>query len=300
VATSSNPNRGLGRGLSALIPSNALANVAETLPTEIEIDHIEVNPEQPRTVMNAETLEELTQSVKEHGIIQPLLVTKLPSPETEKRFQLVAGERRLRAAQAAGLTHVPVTVRETTRRDQLELALTENVQREDLSALEEAQAYRRLADEFSLTQQQIAERVGCSRTKVTNRIRLLELPSEILEALSSGRISEGHARALLAAEGLTEQLEVLQRIERKNLSVRQTEQIVRGLRKLETSQKRGRLPDPELEELADVLRRNLGTKIGLRRTKRGNGTLTIHFFSTAELDGILERLLPEWHSQNDN
>lgn len=300
MATSNNPNRGLGRGLSALIPDNALGNIVEKLPTEIEITHIEVNPEQPRTVMNPETLEELTQSVKEHGIIQPLLVTKLSGPDNTLRFRLVAGERRLRAAQAAGLTHVPVTVRETTQLGQLELALIENVQREDLSALEEAQAYRRLADEFSLTQQQIAERVGCSRTKVTNRLRLLELPSEILEALSSGRISEGHARALLATEKLAAQLELLQRIERKNLSVRQTEQMVRELQKLGTSKKRSPLPDPELEELANALRRNLGTKIGLRRTKRGNGTLTIHFFSTAELDGVLERLLPEWRSQDIN
>ena len=294
MAASSRPGRGLGRGLSALIPGDALDGAGAKVVTEVAIDRVEVNPEQPRTAMDGEALAELTRSVKEHGIIQPLLVTELPGEGGPPRYRLVAGERRLRAAEAAGLTRVPVTVRETTSRDQLELALIENVQREDLSALEEARAYRRLVDEFALTQLQLAERVGCSRTKITNRLRLLELPPAVLDALNGGRISEGHARALLAAEELDERLEVLRRVEREGLSVRQTERVVRGLRKLGAPRRRGVAPDPELEELAEALRRKLGTKVGLRRTKRGSGTLTIHFYSDEELDGVLERLLPDW------
>ena len=300
MAASSTPSRGLGRGLSALIPGDVLDDAGAKVVTEIAIDRVEVNPEQPRAAMDGEALAELTRSVKEHGIIQPLLVTELPRDGGPPRYRLVAGERRLRAAEAAGLTRVPVTVRETTSRDQLELALIENVQREDLSALEEARAYRRLVDEFGLTQLQLAERVGCSRTKVTNRLRLLELPPAVLDALEGSRISEGHARALLAAEELDERLEVLRRVEREGLSVRQTERLVRGLRKLGTPRRRGAAPDPELEELAEALRRTLGTKVGLRRTKRGSGTLTIHFFSDEELDGVLERLLPEWVAERDD
>ena len=186
-----------------------------------------------------------------------------------------------------------MTVRETSSREQLELALIENLQREDLGPLEEAEAYRRLVDEFGLTQLQVAERMGRSRATVTNRLRLLELPPALLDALAAGRISEGHARALLAIDGLDERLEVLRRVEREGLSVRQTERLVRGLRQF-GPRRRSPAPDPELDELAEALRRSLGTKVGLRRTKRGSGTLTIQFYSDEQLDGLLERLLPEW------
>ena len=297
MTTDRGPARGLGRGLGALIPSGAPPGDAGERPvTEIAIAEIEANPHQPRLMMDDEALDELTQSVREHGVIQPLLVTALPPGEPAGvRYRLIAGERRLRAAAAAGLTRVPVTVRETTDRDQLELALIENVQREDLNPIEEAGAYRRLIDDFGLTQQQTADRVGCSRAKVANRLRLLELPPEVLEALQEARISEGHARALLAAPSNLARLAILARVEREGLSVRQTERLARAAQSPTPPQPAaGAVHDPDIEALEDALRLRLGTKVGLRRGRGGRGTLTIHFHSDEELDGVLERLLPEW------
>ena len=272
-------------------------------PLEVPIGSIEANPEQPRSQFGSAALADLAQSVREHGVLQPLLVTELPpgdgaAGEGGPRYRLIAGERRLRAAQAAGLERVPVTVRESVARDQLELALIENVQREDLNALEEARAYARLIEDFGLTQQQVADRVGRSRTVVTNRLRLLELPPAVQDALVEGAVSEGHARALLPVENLDERLDVLRRVQRDGLSVRQTERLVQGLRGLGPARSRGASgsaaarPDPELEAVTEALRQTLGTRVALRRGARGRGTLTIHFHSEEELEGVLERLLP--------
>ena len=298
MTTDRGPARGLGRGLGALIPGGAPpGEIAEQPVTEIAIAEIEANPHQPRLMMDDEALDELTQSVREHGVIQPLLVTELPpgSPGGV-RYRLIAGERRLRAAAAAGLTRVPVTLRESSDRDQLELALIENVQREDLNPIEEARAYRRLIDEFGLTQQQTADRVGCSRAKVANRLRLLELPAEAIEAVQDARVSEGHARALLGAPSFEARLAILARIEREGLSVRQTERLARRAQATGATipTASGELRDPQIEALEEALVRQLGTKVGLRRGRAGRGTLTIHFHSDEELDGVLERLLPEW------
>ena len=299
---------GLGQGLGALIPETppeavAAGGTAEgaapRAPLEVPIGSIEANPEQPRTDFGGAALADLAQSVREHGVLQPLLVTELPVEAGGPRYRLIAGERRLRAAQAAGLERVPVTVRESVPREQLELALIENVQREDLNALEEARAYARLIEDFGLTQQQVADRVGRSRTVVTNRLRLLELPPAAQDALVQGAISEGHARALVPLEELDERLEVLRRVQRDGLSVRQTERLVQGLRGLGPARSRGGTgstsarPDPELEAVTEALRRALGTQVALRRGSRGRGTLTIHFHSDEELEGVLERLLPE-------
>ncbi len=281
---------GLGRGLSALIPEMEAARA----PTaEVEVERILLNPQQPRSTMDVEALAELARSVKEHGVIQPLLVTEIEAEDGTTAYQLIAGERRLRAAKAAGLRRVPVTVRESTPRDLLELALIENVQREDLNPLEEALAYRRLVDEFRLTQQQVADRVGRSRASVTNRLRLLELPPPVQDALAAGEISEGHARALLQVEAPEERLQLLERVVQEGLNVRQTERLARGTRAPRTARRAPPPPpDPEIEALKDALRRSLGTKISLRRGKRGTGTLTIHFYSDEELERVLGHLLP--------
>ena len=296
--------RGLGRGLGALIPGGALpeltgpAGDAARPAAEIAVGDIEANPEQPRTEFGAEALDELARSVREHGVLQPLLVTELPrAPGEPPRYRLIAGERRLRAARAAGLARVPAVVRETAPRDRLELALIENVQREDLSVIEEALAYRRLTGEFGLTQQQTADRVGCSRAQVANRLRLLELPPEALDALRAGRISEGHARALLAAPTAGARLAALRRVEREGLNVRQTEAAVRALRpgavpRPDAARPRDR--DPDAEALEEALRRELGAKVGLRRRKGGSGALTVHFYSDEGLEELLRRLMPDW------
>ena len=289
--------RGLGRGLSALIPDTPAG--AEQAPLgsvyEAPIDSITPNPEQPRTAFDDHALEELTASVREHGVIQPLLVTELPvEPGVGgPRYQLIAGERRLRAAQAAGLDRVPVTVRESVPREQLVLALIENVQREDLNPLEESRAYKRLVEDYGLTQQQVAERVGRSRAAVTNRLRLLELSPEAQHALVGGAITEGHARALLVLREPADQLDALARVQREELSVRDTERLAKRMADGGRKPARAAAPDPEAEAVVEALRRELGTKVTMRRGSRGRGSLTIHFGGNEELNGVLDRLLPE-------
>ncbi|MXW23458.1 MAG: ParB/RepB/Spo0J family partition protein [Chloroflexi bacterium] len=290
--------RGLGRGLSALIPDTPAEPRQAALGAvhEAPIGSIAPNPEQPRSAFDDEALEELTQSVREHGVIQPLLVTELPDDPASPagpRYQLIAGERRLRAAQAAGLERVPVTVRESVPREQLVLALIENVQREDLNPLEESRAYKRLVDDYGLTQQQVAERVGRSRASVTNRLRLLELSPPAQHALVEGAISEGHARALLALRDPVDQVEALERVQREGLSVRDTERLAKRMAEGVSKPRRPAPPDPQVEAVIEALRRELGTKVTMRRGSRGRGSLTIHFGGDEELNGVLDRLLPE-------
>ena len=302
--------RGLGRGLAALIPEAVRAPDARIPTTEVPIERIVVNPWQPRTVMNEEALAELAASIRKHGIIQPLLVSEETTPDGAPRYQLIAGERRLRAATAAGLTHVPVTVRQTTPQELLELALIENVQRADLGPLEEAQAYERLTREFGLTQQQVAERVGKSRTAVANTLRLNQLPDELRASLARGEFSEGHARALLGVPNVERQRLLWRAIVEQQLSVREAEQRANDASFVfassdataadapssdaaaGASDARATHAPPSAEQLAlaDALRSALGTKVTLRRSRRGSGTLTIHFFSDDELEGVLDRL----------
>lgn len=293
------PRRGLGRGLDALIPG-ARDEAAAGLAHEVAIDAVAPNPEQPRMAFDDGALEELTASVREHGVIQPLLVTRLPGEPgaaAGPRYQLIAGERRLRAAQAAGLDRVPVTVRESVPRDQLVLALIENVQREDLNPLEESRAYRRLVDDYGLTQQQIAGAVGRSRVSVANRLRLLDLSAPARQALVARAISEGHARALLGLRDAGDQAAALARVQREGLSVRQTERLVQRVTEQRgasgaPSKRRAASPDPNIEAVMEALRHELGTKVTMRRGSRGRGTLTIHFGGDEELNGVLDRLLP--------
>ncbi|MEI7926724.1 MAG: ParB/RepB/Spo0J family partition protein [Chloroflexota bacterium] len=288
---------GLGRGLSALIPEAEQAPRDERVPSsEVPIGDIVPNPQQPRTVMNPELLAELSESIKMYGIIQPLLVTQEVGHDGRTVYQLIAGERRLRAAKAAGLERVPVTIRQTTPQELLEIAIVENVQRADLNPIEEAIAYQRLMEEFGLTQREVAERVGKSRTAVANTLRLTELPPDVRASITNGEISEGHGRALLGLPTEGERLAAWQLVVKHGLSVRETERMVReGVKPkrkaVETTPERG--PAAITSGFEAALQRSLGTKVALKRTQKGRGTLTIHFYSDEELTGVLERILGE-------
>jgi ParB family chromosome partitioning protein len=215
---------GLGKGLGALIP----AGTAQPGLRRVSMDAIVPNPRQPRSVFDPEALQELADSIREVGLIQPLIVQQVPGSEDAPggpRYQLITGERRWRASRLAGLQHVDVIVKEATPQEMLELALVENIQRSDLNPLEEASAYQQLSDEFGLTQERIAERVGRSRASVANAMRLLRLPEEVKDALVTGQITEGHARALLMLSDEDEQLQALRAVLQRRLSVRQTEEL---------------------------------------------------------------------------
>jgi ParB family chromosome partitioning protein len=275
--------RGLGKGLGALIP------VSETGPTEVPIDDIVPNPMQPRQGLDREALEELAASIREHGLIQPLIVSQVPDTEPQ-RYQLIAGERRLEAAKLADLTKVPVIVREASPQEMLELALVENIQRADLNPLEQATAYRHLIDDFGLTQDQVAERVGKSRVAVANSVRLLRLPDEIKGSLAQGQITEGHARAMLALDGPDGQRNVWKAVLGRGLNVRQTEEMVRRLTAGPRPKRLEQPPSPETKALEDRFREALGTKVQLLRSRHG-GRLVIHFYSEEDLQALYELMV---------
>ncbi|MSQ29578.1 MAG: ParB/RepB/Spo0J family partition protein [Dehalococcoidia bacterium] len=287
---------GLGRGLSALIPEMERPRDERVPSSEVPIGDIVPNPQQPRTSIDPARLEELAASIRTFGVIQPLLVTEERAVDGRVVYQLIAGERRLRAAKAAGLEMVPVTIRQTTPQELLEIAIVENVQRADLNPIEEALAYQRLIGEFSLTQRDVAERVGRSRAAVANTLRLTELPADVRASIMNGEISEGHGRALLGLPSEAERLAAWRAVVARELNVRETERMVReGV----TPKPKRTAPEPQLGPLAitqgfeAALERSLGTKVALKRTQKGRGTLTIHFYSDEELTGVLERILGE-------
>ncbi|RJQ09243.1 MAG: ParB/RepB/Spo0J family partition protein [Dehalococcoidia bacterium] len=297
---------GLGRGLSALIPDGAPGD-PETAPrdervpaTDVAIEDVVPNPQQPRTFIDPERLAELAESIKQYGVIQPLLVTEELGQDGRTVYQLIAGERRLRAAKAAGLARVPVTIRQTTPQELLEIAIVENVQRADLNPLEEAVAYQRLIEEFHLTQAQVAERVSKSRVAIANTLRLMDLPVEVRASITGGEISEGHGRALLGLAAQADRLVAWERVVAEGLNVRQTERMVREWGGTEAKPSKPRQPKPEARGPAAVtqgfeeaVQRALGTKVTLKRNQTGRGSLTIHFYSDEELTGVLERILGE-------
>jgi ParB family transcriptional regulator, chromosome partitioning protein len=275
---------GLGKGLEALIPTGqAPAGGVAHIP----VAAISPNPMQPRGVMDPDTLAELAASIREHGLLQPLIVT-CQGPE---QYQLIAGERRWQAAQLVGLLTVPAIVKEASPQEVLELALVENIQRADLNPLEEASAYRQLVDEFGLTQEQVAQRVGKSRVAVTNILRLLRLPAEVRQALAGGSISEGHARALLGLPTGEVQLAALNVILHKQLTVRQTEELVRRLLAEPPQPELRDPPSPEAQALEQEFRDTLGTKVNLYRNRKGRGRLVIHFYSEEELQAIYDLIV---------
>ena len=283
--------RGLGKGLGALIPSAGSSRLSDSEDAsgvlEVAVDQIVPNPHQPRQWMDQDKLRELADSINEHGLIQPLIVTQVGDS-----YQLIAGERRWRASQLAGLSHVPVIVKESSPQQMLELAIVENIQRADLNPLEEADAYAQLMNEFGLTQEAVAERLGKSRTAVANTVRLLNLPEVAKEALAEGKISEGHARSLLSLKKERDQLQALDKIISQSLNVRQTESLVRQMLAREDAP-RSKRPTltPRDKSMLIKFEQQLGTRVELSRTDEDKGRLVIHFYSQEELQAIFEAIL---------
>jgi len=272
----------LGRGLSSLIPQRA---VSDTAVVDVLLARLRPNPYQPRRHMDDEGLQELAASIREHGVLQPVLVT-----ETLEGYQLIAGERRVRASRLAGLERIPALVRQLADRDQLEVALVENVQRADLDPIEEALAYRQLIDEFGLTQEQVSDRVGKARATIANTLRLLDLHAEVQAAIVDGRVTEGHGRAL-AGLPLDGQAQVLRTAIGQSLSVRQTEELVRRLREPKpAAPAAAQRLDPDLERVETHLRERLGTKVSLSRSRAG-GKIVIEYYSDEELNRLYEHLI---------
>ncbi len=276
--------KALGKGLSALIPDANKQDNGEEQFLQCPIEAIEPNPYQPRQDFSVSELEEMVRSVREKGIITPLLVSR-----TESGYQLIAGERRWRAAQKAGLDRVPVVVREATLTESLELALIENIHRKDLNPIEEALAYKRLLEETGATQDTVAKRLGKDRSTVTNMLRLLKLPASIQKDVIDGRLSMGHARVLAGLNNRKEQKVLRDAILNKGLSVRQLEAVVKKKGSLTLSSKREGKPDYYMQSLADNLKRSLGTKVDIRKRGR-EGRIVIYFYSDDELERLLDLL----------
>jgi ParB family chromosome partitioning protein len=283
---------GLGRGLNALLEdsggdqrlSGAGATPEGSIST-IPVDQIEVNPFQPRTDFKKEALEELAESIKVQGIIQPITVRKL----TSKSYQLISGERRLQASKLAGLEEVPAFIRTADDQQMLEMALIENIQRENLNAIEIALSYQRLLSECNLKQEELGDRVGKNRTTVNNYLRLLKLPPDIQIALRDGLLSMGHARALITIEDVTAQLDVFKKIMKDELSVRKVEELVRSLGNKKDSKKAPESePNPEIKKLQQELSSHFGTKIAIKANANNRGEIKIPFGSTDELNRILD------------
>jgi len=273
---------GLGKGLGALIPG---ADLTRPSVQELPLANLELNPFQPRKHFNEAALEELASTIREHGILTPVVVRRVADG-----FQIIAGERRIRAARLAGLTHVPTIVRDASDSQVLQIALVENLQREDLNPLEAAEAYQKLVGEFGLTQEELAGRLGRDRSSVANSLRLLRLPKRIREDVAEGTLSEGHARALLGLEKTADQLKARDEVVRRGLNVRATEALVRRLRRPDTKSAGGASQDPNLSALEDQLRTTLGTKVRIVADGKG-GTLQITYFSGDDLARIADLIL---------
>ncbi|WP_346319920.1 ParB/RepB/Spo0J family partition protein [Chitinophaga sp. YIM B06452] len=297
-----NPSKkeALGKGIRSLLQNidtdlkqttSALGEQVVAQATGIEripLDQIEINPKQPRRDFDEQALQELSQSIKLHDIIQPVTVSRIG-----KKYQLIAGERRFRASKMAGLKDIPAYVRQANDQELLELALLENLQRENLNAIEIGLSYKRLMEEISLTQEQVAERMGKERSTVTNYIRLLKLPPDIQVAVRNNKLSMGHARTLIGVENVEKQLYIFGEIMKNGLSVRQTEELVRKVNHIDKGNTKkpvkSSLP-PAYQKIQDNLATHFSTKVNLDRSKNGKGSINIEFYSDEELDAILEKL----------
>jgi ParB family chromosome partitioning protein len=282
MTVNSERHSGLGRGLAALIPQRT----ADPGLTEVPLARIRPNPLQPRRRMGEVELEALAASITEHGVLLPILVT-----QTLDGYQIVAGERRFRAAQLAGLERIPVVIRQVADRDQLELALVENLQREDLNPLEEAHAFRQLIDDFGLTQEDVAARVGRARPTVANTLRLLDLAEHVQVLVIEGRLSQGQARAI-GGLSVDQQARVADVAVERDLSTRETEELVRRLREPRPDKVAAvdKPRDADLERVEEDLRRSLGTKVTLARSRKG-GRIIIEYYSDEELGQLYDRLI---------
>ncbi|MCD6309410.1 MAG: ParB/RepB/Spo0J family partition protein [Candidatus Eremiobacteraeota bacterium] len=277
--------KALGKGLSALIPETSV-KLPEGALQQLPIDKISPNPLQPRKNFHDSTMAELADSIKTHGVVQPVIVTRKGD-----NYQLVIGERRWRASKIAGLKHIPAMIQDVSEVAGLEIALIENLQRQDLNPIEEAQAFRYLVTQHGLTQEQLSRRVGKSRSAVANSLRLLSLPDDIKKDLAEGIITPGHARALLAIPDKELQKKVWHLIKNKNMSVRQAESTVTRLTKPVVKKTRKFPVIPEREYIVDSLRENLGTRVELKVKKSGRGKIEIYFSSNDELLDLVERIL---------
>ncbi|HLK55543.1 MAG TPA: ParB/RepB/Spo0J family partition protein [Chthonomonadaceae bacterium] len=298
--------RGLGRGLAALI-SDTLSEDTQPHVQEIPLDQIVANPFQPRTLFDPLKQEELVASIRQHGVLQPVLLRRVG----HERYQLVAGERRFRATQASGLATIPALIKECTDSEQLEIAIVENVQREDIGAMEAARAYKRMSEEFGMTQETIAQRVGKSRTAITNSLGLLDLPETVQESIERGEISEGHARALKTIRDPFALLRTWELVVKKGLSVRETEKLSREVRSpasapaaaptgnttpspsvRQSASMDTALQDPNAAYYLNQLQSVLQTKVTLRHGTGGSGRIEIEFYSPEDLERIVELMFP--------
>jgi len=287
--------KGLGKGLDSLIPvgvvdtkSNKMDENASSPDKYVKITKVEPNRDQPRKNFDEDALQELADSIKQFGVISPILVQ-----DKKDYYQIIAGERRWRAAKLAGLKEVPVIIRDYTEQEIEEISLIENLQREDLNAIEEAQAYKRLMDKFNLKQDELAERVSKSRTAVTNSMRLLKLSEKVQEMLINGMISSGHARALLAVDDAEQQYTLAQQAFDESLSVRDIEKIVKNLNKPKVEKKKAEKQSAIYHEIEEKLKSALGTKVQINAKDEEKGKIEIEYYSKEDLQKIMDLLLVE-------
>ena len=293
--------RGLGRGLGALFGEDLAAKNGTEIKAEqkasenegqdvsretslLRISLIEPNRDQPRKIFDEESLRELSDSIREHGVLQPILVQK-----KERGYEILVGERRWRAARMAGLKEIPVIIKEVGKQEASEIALIENIQRENLGSMEEARAYRALIDDYGLTQEQLAERVGKNRTTITNSMRLLQLDEEVQKLVEGGELSAGHARAILALGGKRAQYKAARDVIENGLSVRETEKMIKRLNR-PVRKKEQKEPDIYLEAQAEELTRALNTRVHIHPVGRNKGRIEIEYYSAEELESLIEKL----------
>lgn len=299
--TSPNKKEALGKGIRSLLQNidQDLKTTAGTLKSSaveaatgsnrIPLDQISVNPKQPRRDFDEQALQELASSIRIHDIIQPVTVSRLP----DGKYRLVAGERRFRAAKIAGLVDIPAYVRQANDNELLELALLENLQRENLNAIEIALSYKRLMEELEQTQEQVAERMGKERSTITNYLRLLKLPPDIQVAVRNGSLTMGHARALINVDEVDKQLYIFGEIKNRHLSVRQTEELVRKLYRPGTTAVKNATKNTlpaAFKKIEDNLGSHFGTKVKLSHNKKGHGSVTLEYYSIQELNALLEKM----------